>query len=242
MTQRQILLDTETTGLSYKEGHRVIEIGCVELISRKYTDNNFHYYINPERDIDKGAFEVHGISNEFLKDKSVFKGISQQFINYIKGAELIAHNAPFDVGFLNNELKLLDYNFQLEDICKITDSLQIAKHFYPGQKNNLNALCKRHNISTINRTLHGALLDARLLAEVYLAITGGQTKFAFADTNNSSILNTDLNIEKDKSDKKYPKNLTIIKASESELEKHEAFIELLNKNNNETVNLWDDLH
>lgn len=237
---RQILLDTETTGLDPKDGHRVIEIGCVELIDRKYTSNNFHYYINPERDVENGAFEVHGISNEFLKDKPLFRHISDKFIEFIKGAEIIAHNAPFDVSFLNNEFTLNGYDFKVSDICKITDSLQIAKTLYPGQKNNLDILCKRHNISIINRTLHGALLDARLLAEVYLAMTGGQTKFVFDDTNNSSIINSNLKIDKSYDIKNYPNDLMVYKASDIELVLHNEYIDLLKKNNDKNINLWED--
>jgi len=238
--QRQILLDTETTGLDPKERHRVIEIGCVELISRKYTNNNFHYYINPERDVENGAFEVHGISNEFLKDKPIFRQISDKFINYIKGAELIAHNAPFDVGFLNHELELNGYDFKISDICKITDSLQIAKTLYPGQKNNLDILCKRNNISTVNRTLHGALLDARLLAEVYLAMTGGQTKFVFDDTDNSSIINSNTNLGKNIKTQEYPKDLVVLRANSQELNVHKDYIDLLKKKNSKNIELWEE--
>ena len=173
---RQIVLDTETTGLEPKQGHRIIEIGCVELVNRRPTDNHYHQYIQPDRDIDAGAMEVHGITNEFLADKPRFEDIADDFIQYVKGAELIIHNAPFDVGFINNELNIASsQNMVLDDICTITDSLQMARKRYPGQKNSLDALCRRLEIDNSQRTLHGALLDSEILAEVYLALTGGQT-------------------------------------------------------------------
>lgn len=173
---RQIVLDTETTGLDPRDGHRIIEIGCVEMINRRVTDNYWHHYLNPEREIDAGAFEVHGISNEFVADKPRFAELATDFLGYVRGAELVIHNAAFDVGFLNHELSMLDGDRpRIEEICSVTDSLQMARQKHPGQKNNLDALCKRYSIDNSNRRLHGALLDSEILAEVYLAMTGGQT-------------------------------------------------------------------
>ena len=173
---RQIILDTETTGLEISRDHRIIEIGCVELIDRRITDNHWHYYINPDREIEAGAFEVHGISNESLKDKPRFREVAQDFINYIEGAELVIHNAPFDVGFLNHEFsKLEGESSSIERYCTVLDTLVMARQKHPGQKNNLDALCKRYEINNSQRSLHGALLDAQILAEVYLFMTGGQT-------------------------------------------------------------------
>ncbi len=175
---RQIILDTETTGLSPNEGHRIIEIGCVELINRQYTNNNFHFYINPERTIEAGAINVHGITNEFLVDKPLFGEVADDLYNYLKGAEVIAHNAPFDLGFLNYEFNLYNPDLnKLDKIATITDTLAIARKLHPGQRNSLDALCKRYSVDSSERDLHGALLDARILAEVYLAMTGGQGVF-----------------------------------------------------------------
>ncbi len=173
---RQIVLDTETTGLEVSLGHRVIEIGCIELVNRRVTGNHWHFYINPEREVDSGAFEVHGISNDFLEDKQRFAELAQDFVDYVRGAELVIHNAPFDVGFLNYEFSLLEQPVPpLEEYCGVLDTLLLARQKHPGQKNNLDALCKRYNIDNSHRSLHGALLDARILADVYLAMTGGQT-------------------------------------------------------------------
>ncbi|MDH3630631.1 MAG: DNA polymerase III subunit epsilon [Gammaproteobacteria bacterium] len=173
---RQVVLDTETTGLEVSQGHRIIEIGCIELVNRRVTGNHWHYYINPDREIDNGAFEVHGISTEFLQDKQHFAELAEDFCNYVAGAELVIHNAPFDVGFLNHELSLLQPPLaELQQSCGILDTLLLARQKHPGQKNNLDALCKRYGIDNSNRSLHGALLDARILADVYLAMTGGQT-------------------------------------------------------------------
>ncbi|MGD8783199.1 MAG: DNA polymerase III subunit epsilon [Thioalkalispiraceae bacterium] len=179
---RQIVLDTETTGLDPSEGHRIIEVGCVEIINRKITDNRFHVYINPERQIDDGAVEVHGITNQFLEDKPYYKDIASDLLQYLKGAELIIHNAPFDVGFLNSEYKKLDAGWKgIERQCKITDTLQMARKMHPGQKNSLDALCKRYQVDNSQRDLHGALLDAEILAELYLTMTGGQTALILDD-------------------------------------------------------------
>lgn len=173
---RQVVLDTETTGLNPEEGHRIIEIGCVELVNRRLTDNNFHVYLNPDRHIDEGAIEVHGISNEFLLDKPRFTDVVEDFIAFIDGAELIIHNAPFDVGFLNHEFSLLDKPLgKIEDYSRIFDTLIYARQKRPGQRNSLDALCKRYSIDNSHRELHGALLDAEILADVFLLLTGGQS-------------------------------------------------------------------
>ncbi len=172
---RQIVLDTETTGLDPQEGHRVIEIGCIEMVNRRITDRYYHQFLQPDRQIDVAASRVHGITNEFLRDKPRFANIIIELMDFIQGAELIIHNASFDVGFINHELQLLQQHWQpLSHYCSITDTLILARERHPGQKNSLDALCKRYNVDNSNRQLHGALLDARLLAEVYLGMTGGQ--------------------------------------------------------------------
>lgn len=173
---RQIVLDTETTGLEYRQGHKIIEIGCVELINRRITGNNYHVYLNPQREIDQGAIEVHGISNEFLADKPLFVDIYQKMLEYLSGAELVIHNAKFDVGFLDAELERLGVNAPtIESLCGVHDTLLQARKMFPGQRNDLDSLCRRYEISNSHRELHGALLDAEILADVYLAMTGGQT-------------------------------------------------------------------
>ncbi len=179
-----IMLDTETTGLKPQDGHRIIEIGALVVINREVTDTHYHQYINPSRQVDAEALEVHGLSNEFLADKPMFARIVDEFVAFVEGAELVIHNAPFDVGFINHEFNLCGKSFQLEDICTITDSLDYAKKKHPGAKNNLDALCKRYGISNEHRSLHGALLDSEILAQVYLAMTGGQTKL---DLNSSQV-------------------------------------------------------
>ena len=171
---RQIVLDTETTGLEPEQGHRIIEIGCVEMVDRRLTGNNFHQYLQPDREIDAGAIEVHGITNEFLADKPHFADLASDFIDYVRGAELIIHNAPFDIGFLNKELQLMGNEARMADLCAVTDTLVMAKKMHPGQRNSLDALCKRYDIDNSHRELHGALLDAEILADVYLMMTGGQ--------------------------------------------------------------------
>ena len=173
---RQIVLDTETTGLEPEQGHRVIEIGAVELIDRELTGEAFHTYLNPQRKIDEGALQVHGIDQDFLADKPLFGDISEAFLAFIRDAELVIHNAPFDTGFLDHELSLLPGSTpRITELCKVTDSLALARHKYPGQKNSLDALCRRFDVDNSARERHGALLDAEILAEVFLAMTGGQT-------------------------------------------------------------------
>jgi DNA polymerase-3 subunit epsilon len=171
---RQVVLDTETTGLEFRLGHRVIEIGCAELINRKLTGERFHRYINPQREVEAGALAVHGLSDEFLEDKPKFADIAAEFLDFVRGAELVIHNASFDTGFLNNELALIDQP-RLEDVCgAVVDTLKLARTLHPGRKNSLDALCERYAVDNSGRTLHGALLDTELLAEVYLAMTRGQ--------------------------------------------------------------------
>jgi DNA polymerase-3 subunit epsilon len=190
---RQIVLDTETTGLEVSLGHRIIEIGCIELVNRRITGNHWHFYFNPEREIDSGAFEVHGISNEFLQDKNRFSDHAIDFLDYVEGAELVIHNASFDVGFLNYELSGLETDVAiLEERCQILDTLALARRKHPGQRNNLDALCKRYDIDNSHRSLHGALLDARILADVYLIMTGGQTSLGL-DASQARSISKDAN-------------------------------------------------
>lgn len=179
---RQVVLDTETTGLEPEEGHRILEIGCVELVDRKFTRHTYHQYINPEREIDDGALEVHGITREFLDDKPLFADVADEFMAFIEGAELIIHNAAFDVAFINQELSRIEARARrVEDICTIVDTLEIARRKHPGQRNSLDALCKRYNVDNSQRVLHGALLDAEILADVYLLLTGGQARLELED-------------------------------------------------------------
>ena len=216
---RQVVLDTETTGLNPAEGHRIIEIGCVELINRRLTGNNYHQYLQPDREIDAEAIDVHGITNEFLSDQPRFSDTVDDFINYISGAELIIHNAAFDVGFINNELGMLGAEFKIGDRCQILDTLKLARKMYPGQRASLDALCKRLGIENSHRTLHGALLDSEILADVYLMMTGGQNDLLLetpkSDTqglNPFSIKNKKLNMK-------------VIKADEAELLHHDQWLE-----------------
>jgi len=176
---RQIILDTETTGLEAAAGHRIIEIGCVELVNRRLTKNRFHRYVNPEREVDRGALEVHGIENDFLATQPKFAEIAAEFVEFVKGAELVIHNADFDVEFLNHELRRLpDMPQQIRECCGVLDTLALARRLHPGQRNNLDALAKRYNVDNSKRELHGALLDAQILADIYLAMTGGQVSLS----------------------------------------------------------------
>ncbi len=223
---RQIILDTETTGLEPQQGHRIIEIGCVELVNRKLTGRHFHHYINPQRDIDEGAQAVHGISAEFLADKPVFAQLGEAFLDFVKGAELIIHNAPFDVGFINHEFNLLDKGFgRLEDHCSIVDTLAMARHRHPGQKNNLDALCKRYEIDNSHRELHGALLDAEILADVYLAMTGGQITLSLGgDDRNADGSHAETIIRVQRS-----RPGVILKATPAEMAEHELKLAQIDK-------------
>lgn len=221
---RQIVLDTETTGLEPKQGHRIIEIGCVEIINRRKTNKHYHQYINPDREIDEGAYNVHGISNEFLADKPRFKQIAQEFINFIRDSELIIHNAPFDVGFLDHELRKLGIKWgKIEHFCTVTDTLTMAREKHPGQKNNLDALCKRYEIDNSKRDLHGALLDAQILLDVYLAMTGGQEALALGSMEEEEAAEQNAIRLNDENRKPLP----IIQPSEEELAAHEKYLEVL---------------
>ncbi|PHS71461.1 MAG: DNA polymerase III subunit epsilon [Methylophaga sp.] len=228
-TKRQVVLDTETTGLSTADDHRIIEIGCVELINRRLTGETFHQYINPERDIDAGAMEVHGITNESLKDKPKFAEIIEDFMRFIEGAELVIHNAAFDVGFLDHELsKIKSEQRRIKDISTILDTLKLARDKHPGQKNNLDALCKRYGVDNSNRDLHGALLDSEILADVYLAMTGGQVSLSLvaedvAPAASSKINGTGNHRQQNRG------ILRVIKASDVELVEHEANLQRLDR-------------
>jgi DNA polymerase-3 subunit epsilon len=222
---RQIVLDTETTGLEPSQGHRIIEIGCVEMINRRLTGNNYHQYIQPDREIDEGAQAVHGISNEFLADKPRFNDIVRDFIDYINGAELIIHNAPFDVGFMDHEFRLAGQEYgQTIDYCEVTDTLVMARKMRPGKKNNLDVLCSEFEVNNSHRDLHGALLDAELLAEVYLRMTGGQSSLSLDDISADSTGSAHISARKLSGNRK---PIRIVSASDDELQAHQAFIEKL---------------
>lgn len=183
---RQIVLDTETTGLEPSQGHRIIEIGCVEIVDRKLTGNHYHQYVRPDREIDEGALEVHGITAEFLAEKPAFEEIADDFLEFISGAELVIHNAPFDVGFIDAELARLKPPRTVANLCSVLDTLVMAREKHPGQKNSLDALCKRYAVDNSQRDLHGALLDAEILADVYLLMTGGQTALSLGTASTGS--------------------------------------------------------
>jgi DNA polymerase-3 subunit epsilon len=223
---RQIVLDTETTGLEHTQGHRIIEIGCVELIDRKLTGRHYHQYIQPQRDIDDGAAEVHGITQEFLADKPVFADIAQEFLEFISGAELIIHNAPFDLGFLDAEFKLLNQGqVKINTICGVIDTILMARKMHPGQKNNLNALCKRYGVDNSQRDLHGALLDSEILADVYLLMTGGQTALMLsADEQAGAEGKASVNYVS-----KQRRALKVLRANEEELKAHQELLQQLQK-------------
>ena len=224
---RQIVLDTETTGIDPARGHRVIEIGCVELVERKLTGNHYHVYINPQREVEEEAIQVHGITNEFLADKPVFATIADEFYEFIKGAELIIHNAPFDVGFINHEFRLLGAGRDnVADYCTVTDTLAMARAKHPGQKNNLDALCKRYHIDNSSRTLHGALLDSEILAEVYLTMTGGQRMLSLGAHEGDAAEGERSGIRRLSADRT---GLKVIKASSEEMERHRQKLNNINK-------------
>src|ERR1700676_4070638 len=183
---RQIVLDTETTGLEVEQRHRIIEIGCVELVNRRLTGRPYHQYLKPERDIDEGAQQVHGLTGETLAKQPVFSQVQAEFLEFIREAELIIHNAPFDIAFLNAELARIELALKVGDLCRVLDTLALARQMHPGQRNSLDALCKRYSVDNSHRDFHGALLDARILAEVYLAMTGGQAKLTLsAESDNA---------------------------------------------------------
>jgi DNA polymerase-3 subunit epsilon len=220
---RQVILDTETTGLNPATGDRIIEIGCVEVIDRRLTDRTFHYYINPERDIDAGAFAVHGLSREFLSDKPVFGSIVEQLIEFVDGAEIVIHNAAFDLGFLDNEFALLKRPPFRGLASKVIDTLLDARQMFPGKRNSLDALCDRFGISNEHRTLHGALLDAQLLAEVYIAMTRGQEDLSI------DLIDYTVGAESGGNTKPLPTNLKVLAASKEDLEHHEKILAEITK-------------
>ena len=233
---RQIVLDTETTGLDAQAGHRIIEIGGVEVVNRRLTGNNLHLYINPERDIDEGALEVHGITREFLSDKPTFEQIVEQFLDFIDGAELVIHNAPFDVGFMNQELKLLGARFgTVEQRCGVLDTLRMARELHPGQKNSLDALCRRYDVDNAHRELHGALLDAEILADVYLAMTGGQTRLSLGAESGEQGGGSVEAIRRLAADRP---PLTVVRASAADIERHRAKLAAIADSNGEPT-LWE---
>ena len=225
---RQIVLDTETTGLEPEAGHRIIEIGGVELIDRKPTGRHFHRYINPQREVDEGALSVHGITNEFLSDKPLFADVADELLAFLDGAELVIHNAPFDVMFLDHELGRLQHmRRRIEDKCTVVDTLALARHKHPGQKNSLDALCRRYDVDNSQRELHGALLDAEILADVYLMMTGGQTAlFANEETETTVVGPETFEIVRLSADRP---RLRVIIAAAAELVRHDALLDELQK-------------
>ena len=217
---RQVVLDTETTGLEPKQGHRIIEIGALEMVERQLTGRQFHTYINPEREIEEGALEVHGITEEFLRDKPRFAEIADDLLAFAAGAELIIHNAPFDIGFIDNELSLTGHEeSSITAVATVLDTLELARDLHPGQRNNLDALCKRYEVDNSSRTLHGALLDAEILADVYLAMTGGQVDLGLSLESGASTADENAEFE----DVERPP-LLVLKASDQELSQHQARI------------------
>lgn len=219
---RQVVLDTETTGLEVDLGHRIIEIGCVEIVNRRLTGRVYHQYLQPDREIDSGAKEVHGIDEDFLADKPRFSDIVGDFLGFIDGAELVIHNAPFDVGFLNNELKLAQKQLVTNYCGAVTDTLVLARKLHPGQKNNLDALCRRYEVDNSQRDLHGALLDAEILADVFLAMTGGQAKFQFAEQSDK------VGTHASQVHGQLPKvELPVIKAHDTELALHGDYLKMI---------------
>ncbi|MDR9424771.1 MAG: DNA polymerase III subunit epsilon [Marinobacter sp.] len=227
---RQIVLDTETTGIDPNDGHRIIEIGCVEVIERELTGRNYHVYINPDREVEAEAISIHGITNEFLVDKPKFSEVAAEFFEFIKGAELVIHNAAFDVGFMDAEFARLKPVRKTADHCGIVDSLAIARAKHPGQKNSLDALCKRYGVDNSNRELHGALLDAEILADVYLLMTGGQTALSLdADAGEGG---SGAGIRRVSSDRP---PLTVVRASDDERSAHDEFMTMMAGKAGETV-------
>ncbi len=224
---RQIVLDTETTGLEVEQQHRVIEIGCVELVNRRLTGRSFHRYLNPERDIDEGAQQVHGLSRDQLAKEPTFAQIHAEFLEFVRDAELIIHNAPFDIAFLNSELGRLDSEAgKITDFCRVLDTLALARQMHPGQRNSLAALCKRYSIENAHREYHGALLDARILAEVYLAMTGGQAKFTLSEESDTA-----LSRARRAAPPRFAEGvrIVVVRPSEEELAAHEHVLALLDK-------------
>lgn len=225
---RQIILDTETTGIDPSHGHRLIEIGCLELVNRRLTGKSFHYYFNPQREVEEEAIAVHGLTNEFLADKPLFASVADDFIEFVKGAELIIHNAPFDVGFLDNELALLKRGLgRISDYCGVLDTLVMARARHPGQKNNLDALARRYGADQRDRTYHGALLDSEILADVYLAMTGGQVGLALSGEEFGDDGERRLEGPRRLPEGRRP--LPVIRATSEELARHQAKLVVLDK-------------
>ena len=228
MHERQVVLDTETTGLDPVQGHRVIEIGCVELVNRRQTDRRFHTYLQPDRAIDAEAVRIHGITNDFLANQPRFPDVAEEFLNFVRDAELVIHNAAFDLGFLNHELRLCGRGpLVLEQRCTVEDTLQLARQRHPGQRNNLDALCKRYNIDNTQRTLHGALLDAEILADVYLAMTRQQSSMFEQETANAETARSSEAQQARIARNRVP--LPVIRADEEERAAHAHYLELLDK-------------
>lgn len=226
---RQIILDTETTGMNklgvHYEGHRIIEIGAVELFNRRLTGKHFHVYLKPDRLVDPEAYAIHGISDDFLADKPSFAEIADDFLDFIQGAELVIHNAAFDIGFIDYELQKLNRGLsKTEKRCTVIDTLLLARRLFPGKRNSLDALCTRYLIDNRHRTLHGALLDAEILADVYLAMTGGQTSLAFTADNENNPQNTTQQVQPVK---RHASNLKVILANQEEITAHQAYLELI---------------
>ena len=220
---RQIVLDTETTGLSAENGDRIIEIGCVELLGRKITGNHFHHYLNPQRDSHEDALKVHGISNEFLRDKPEFEVIASDFLSFISGAEIIIHNASFDIGFLNKELERLNLGRLTDHVAGVTDTLSMAKEMFPGKRNSLDALCDRLGVNNAARTLHGALLDAELLADVYICLTRGQNALLIQEDSEDQVHHENTDIDLSQFD------LPVITSTDQELNEHLNAMTMLSK-------------
>lgn len=237
---RQIVLDTETTGMNmigvHYEGHRIIEIGAVEVVNRRLTGNNFHIYLRPDRLVDPEAFGVHGIADEFLADKPTFADIADEFLDYIRGAELVIHNASFDIGFMDYEFSMLNRGIgKTETFCHVTDSLAMARKMFPGKRNSLDALCSRYEIDNSKRTLHGALLDSEILAEVFLAMTGGQTLLAFSQEGDGAQQNEGETIQRIV---RPASALRVVAASDEEVMAHESRLDLVMKKGGSC--LWRD--
>ncbi len=239
---RIVVLDTETTGLDAESGHRIIEIGCIELVNRKITGQRFHYYLNPQREVDEGAFRVHGLSTSFLQDKPLFSSIVAELIDFISGSEVVIHNAIFDVKFLDAELARLTAFKAFSEYCSIKDTLVMARAKHPGQKNNLDALCKRYKVDNQHRELHGALLDADILARVYLAMTGGQVSFDLSNMPNKRVKPETHGVDKAishqlPSSNSIPFIAKTILATKEELLRHQARMEKLAKKSNKVLDL-----
>lgn len=234
---RQIVLDTETTGLDPAQGHRIIELGCVELLNRKLTGRHLHVYINPQREVEAGALEVHGITNEFLADKPLFSAVADSILEFVSGAELVIHNAPFDIGFLDHELALLNRGYKtMREYCEVLDTLAMARKKHPGQKNNLDALCRRYEVDNSQRELHGALKDAEILADVYLMMTGGQSSLILGYDQEAGITTDDEGLKLDAA----RAALRVILPDAAELAAHSHTLQAIAKGSG-NASLWEQM-